>query len=206
MNILIVGAGKVGTYLAQVLENQGDEVSIIDEHEENLALLENFSGHRVTGVAIDIDILKSAGIENCDAVAAVTSNDNVNLMVSQIAHNIFKVPKVLCRVYDPARKDVFSTHFAIPTLCPTSITVDNVLSYLKYDNQTFSLQFGQGTTSFKSIPVTKDMVGKMASKIVRQDDHMRIFAILDKEQKMSFYTDDVSLNAGETLILCEIDN
>ncbi len=206
MNILIVGAGKVGTYLAQRLENDGDEVSIIDEHEENLSLLENFSGHRISGVAIDIDVLKSAGIENCDAVAAVTSNDNVNLMVSQIAQNIFKVPKVLCRVYDPARKDVFSENFSIPTLCPTSITVDSVMSYLKADIEPMALQFGQGTTTFKKVPVTKDMAGKYASKIVREDENMRLFAILDKKEKMSFYKEDVILEEGESLILCEIDN
>ncbi len=206
MNILIVGAGKVGTYLAQVLENSGDEVSIIDEHEENLALLENFSGHRVSGVAIDIDVLKSAGIENCDAVAAVTRNDNVNLMVSQIAQNIFKVPKVLCRVYDPARKDVFSSHFSIPTLCPTSITVDSVMSYLKFDIEPTTMQFGQNTTSFKKVPVTGKMIGSMASKVVKEDADLKLFAILDKDEKMSFYTKDVELKEGDNLILCEIEH
>ncbi len=205
MNILIVGAGKVGTYLAQVLENSGDEVSIIDEHEENLALLENFSGHRVSGVAIDIDVLKSAGIENCDAVAAVTSNDNVNLMVSQIAQNIFKVKKVLCRVYDPARKDVFAEHFSIPTLCPTSIAVDSVMSYLKFDIEPTTMQFGKSTTVFKKVPVTGKMIGAMASKVVREDADMRLFAILDKNEKMSFYTKDVELKEGDSLVLCEID-
>ncbi len=205
MNILIVGAGKVGSYLAQVLENLGDDVSIIDEHEENLTLLENFAGLRVSGVALDIDVLKSAGIENCDAVAAVTSNDNINLMVSQMARNIFKIKKVLCRVYDPARKDVFSEHFAIPTICPTSNTVDAVVSYLKFDTQPATLQFGSGTTTFKQVPVDESMIGKLASKVVKQDEHYRLFAILDSEEKMSFYTEDVVLKKGDSLVLCELD-
>lgn len=204
MNILIAGAGKVGSHLAQVLEGLGDEVSIVDENEANLELLENFAGLRVSGVAIDIDILKSAGIENCDAVAAVTSNDNVNLMVAQIAQDVFHVPKVLCRVYDPARKTVFSQNFDIATICPTSITVDGVVSYLKFDIEPTTMQFGSTTATFKQIPVTADMVGKSTS-IVKQDDSYHIFGILHANKSMDFYTGDVDLEMGDRIILCELD-
>ncbi|MEG1862600.1 MAG: TrkA family potassium uptake protein [Oscillospiraceae bacterium] len=204
MNILIVGAGKVGSHLAQVLEGLGDEVSIIDDNGANLELLENFSGLRISGVAIDVDVLKSAGIENCDAVAAVTSNDNVNLMVAQIAQDIFHVPKVLCRVYDPARKTVFSQNFSIATICPTSITVDGVVSYLKFNVEPATLQFGATTAMFKQIPVSADMVGKRTS-MVKQDDSYHIFGVLRADGNMDFYSADVLLEKGDSLILCELD-
>lgn len=205
MNVLIVGAGKVGCRLAQVLEGLGDEVSIIDDQDEKLDLLENFAGLRVTGVAIDIDVLKSAGIENCDAVATVTNNDNVNLMVAQIAQDIFKVPKVLCRVYDPKRKSIFSENFAISTICPTSIAVDGVVSFLKFDTEPKSMIFGSSTANFKSVTVTKDMVGKDTS-IVRQDDSFRIFGIIHADNGMEFFTGKhIRLAAGDRLVLCELD-
>lgn len=204
MNILIVGAGKVGSHLAQVLEGLGDEVSIVDETEDNLSLLENFSGLRVSGVAIDVDVLKSAGIESCDAVAAVTSNDNVNLMVAQIAQDIFHVPKVLCRVYDPARKTVFSKNFSIATICPTSITVDGVVSFLKFNVEPTSLQFGSSTATFKEIPVTEDMIGQ-TTELVRQDDSFHIFGFLHEDKSMDFYSKDYILAKGDSIILCELD-
>lgn len=88
MNILIVGCGRVGRRLVHVLERLGHDVSVLDEDAANLALLNEleppFSGMAVAGVPIDGDVLRSAGIEACDAVAAVTKDDNINLMVAQI--------------------------------------------------------------------------------------------------------------------------
>lgn len=205
MNVLIVGAGKIGGRLAQVLEGLGDEVSIVDEHEEKLALLENFAGLAVSGVAIDIDVLKSAGIENCDAVAAVTNNDNVNLMVAQIAQDIFKVPKVLCRVYDPKRKSIFGQNFSISTICPTSITVDGVVSFLKFDVEPKLMMLGSTTATFKNIPVTDDMFGKTTS-LVNADESFRLFGIVHCGEEFEFYTGkDLPLEKGDSLVVCELD-
>ena len=95
MNILIVGCGRVGRRLVHVLERLGHDVSVLDEDAANLALLNEleppFSGMAVAGVPIDGDVLRSAGIEACDAVAAVTKDDNINLMVAQIARELFGV-------------------------------------------------------------------------------------------------------------------
>lgn len=207
MNILIVGAGKVGCRLAQVLEDFGDEVSIVDEHEEKLALLDNFSGLRVTGVGIDIDILKKAGIENCDAVAAVTDNDNVNIMVAQIAQDIFNVPKVLCRVYDPKRKSVFGTNFSMSTICPTSIAVDGVVSFLKFEVEPQHLMFGSTTATFKNVPVEEHMIGK-TTDIVKQDESFRLFGIIraEKNNSLEFFTGTaLTLHKGDRLVLCEVE-
>ena len=131
MNILIVGAGNVGRTLATYFEEHNHDVFIISDSREKFSLLDNFSGICITGIAIDIDVLKQAGIESCDAVAAVTDDDNVNLTVAQIAKNIFNVPKVLCRVYDPKRKDIYEQYFSIPTICPTTMVVNGVINYFR---------------------------------------------------------------------------
>lgn len=205
MNVLIVGAGKIGCRLAQVLEGLGDEVSIVDEHEEKLALLEHFAGLRVTGVAIDIDILKSAGIENCDAVAAVTNNDNVNLMVAQIAQDIFKIPRVLCRVYDPKRKSIFGQNFSIATICPTSITVDGVVSFLKFNVEPNVMMLGSTTATFKNINVTEDMYGK-TTDLVQADESFRLFGVIHGGEDFEFYVGKaLPLQKGDSLVVCELD-
>lgn len=130
MNILIVGCGKVGSQLANVLSKMGHDVSIVDPDEERFSnLSDEFAGYTVTGVPIDQDVLRKAGIEGCEALAAVSNDDNMNVMVCQIASEIFHVPKVLARIYDPARGDVFS-HFGLHTVCPTNLSVDALYSML----------------------------------------------------------------------------
>lgn len=75
-----------------------------------------FTGLTFVGNIIDLDVLRRAGIEGCDAVAAVTNSDNVNVMISQIARDIFSIPRVLTRVYDPDRERIFA-QFGLHTIC-----------------------------------------------------------------------------------------
>lgn len=135
MNILVVGCGKVGSNLAITLEELGHDVSVVDEVAEhldassNLTLLD-FNGLCVCGVPIDVDILREAGIENCDAVAAVTSDDNINIMVAEVATKIFGIKRVFARIYDPVREEVFKERLALHTICPTKLTIEAVLNEL----------------------------------------------------------------------------
>ena len=130
MNLLIAGCGTVGAQLAFKMDALGHAVSIIDRNPERFALLgERFSGYTVVGNTIDLDLLRKAGIEGCDAVAAMTSSDNVNVMVSQIAKDVFGITNVLTRIYDPERARVFS-QFGLRTICPTALVVDTAVSAL----------------------------------------------------------------------------
>ena len=107
MNILIIGCGDTGAQLANTLDELGSQVSVVDRDPAAAdALSEDFGGMFTTGVAIDQDTLKHAGIEGCDVVVAVTKDDNTNLMVAQIARDLFGVPKVISRVSDPRREEV----------------------------------------------------------------------------------------------------
>ena len=132
MNILIVGCGRVGRRLVHVLERLGHDVSVLDEDAANLALLNEleppFSGMAVAGVPIDGDVLRSAGIEACDAVAAVTKDDNINLMVAQIARELFGVKHVIARVAEPSRKEVYTERFGLRIVCGTNLTAQGLLA------------------------------------------------------------------------------
>ena len=123
MNILIIGCGRVGSELAELLDKRGHDVSVIDRRPENFDRLPgDFSGFTTTGVPIDQNVLRKAGIESCDAVCAVTQDDDLNIMAAQMAKEIFGVQRVFARISDVDKVDVFKG-FGIHTVCPTRLTV-----------------------------------------------------------------------------------
>jgi trk system potassium uptake protein len=122
--ILIVGCGRLGSFLANRLSSKGHSVVAIDVKESAFELLSpEFSGFRVVGDATEFTVLKEANIEKADVFIATTNDDNINLMVSQIAEKIFDVPKVMARVFDPKRESIYKD-FDIEAISPTSIAVE----------------------------------------------------------------------------------
>ena len=158
MNILIIGCGHVGRRLVGVLERLGHDVSVLDEDAAKLALLREmeppFSGMAVAGVPIDDDVLRSAGIEACDAVAAVTGDDNINLMAAQIAQKLFGVEHVIARVEDPSRKEVYTERFGLRIVCGTNLTAQGLLAGIlqEEDSETQCVVFGSSTANFSAVP------------------------------------------------------
>ncbi len=121
MKIVILGCGRVGARLAQLMEAEGHSVSIIDSDPDALNRLpETFRGQTTLGTGIDADVLKAAGIDGSDAFAAVTNFDNTNIMAGQIAKEIFGVPNVLARIYDPGRETLYH-ELGLETVCPTTL-------------------------------------------------------------------------------------
>src|SRR4030043_2357367 len=121
MNVIIMGCGRVGAQLASILDSHGHKVTILDINGHSFRRLPpTFSGTALLGDGTDQETLKKAGIEEADAFLAVTQGDNRNVMATQIAKHIFKVPKVICRVYDPLRKEVYES-IGIETISPTTV-------------------------------------------------------------------------------------
>lgn len=121
MYIVIVGCGRLGSSLAMELSNDGYDVSIIDKIEENLELLgTGFNGHRIKGVEIDTDILLDAGIDRADVFLAMTRDDNINIMASQIAKNMFGVKTVIARIFDPSREIMYKK-LGLAAINPTKL-------------------------------------------------------------------------------------
>lgn len=109
MYVIIVGCGRVGSELAKLLSNEGHNVVIIDKNQASFERLGGiFNGLTLVGNGFDLALLKQAGIERADALCAVTNGDNTNLISAQIAKKIFKVPKVIARVYDPQRAHIYA--------------------------------------------------------------------------------------------------
>ena len=129
MNIVIVGCGRVGGFLAGVLDGEGHQVSVVDIASTSPARAErawfahlpaSFKGETILGDGTDLDVLRQAGVERADAVLALTEGDNRNLMAAQIAQKIFGVKRVIAKVNDPVRAQIYRQQ-GIDTLSRTTI-------------------------------------------------------------------------------------
>ncbi len=122
MRIVILGCGRVGARLANRLHAQGHQVAIIDKSPDAFSRLSpEFGGEAILGTGIDGEVLEQAGIEQADVFITVTEDDNINIMASQMAQLIYRVKKVITRIYDPAREKVFR-ELGLTTVCPTEMT------------------------------------------------------------------------------------
>lgn len=121
MNVVIMGCGRVGAQLAALLEEVGHKVTILDTDTYSFRRLPpSFEGTPLVGDGTDEESLKKAGIEEADAFVAVTQGDNRNVMAAQIAKHVFNVPKVVCRIYDPLREELYKT-LGLETISPTTV-------------------------------------------------------------------------------------
>lgn len=126
MFVLIVGAGRVGSAVAQSMLGRGHEVSVLDHdplsHERLDAGLasswEETGGRFTVGQGIEVEALREAGIEEADVFIASTSGDNTNLVIAQVAQKRFNVATVIARVMDPARATWYAEQ-GVRTICPT---------------------------------------------------------------------------------------
>ena len=120
MRVVIMGCGRVGAYLAALLDKDGHQVTVLDVNPSSFdRLIRSFKGNALLGDGTDEDSLRRAGIAEADAFVALTQGDNRNVMAAQIAKRIFKVPKVVCRIYDPGREELYRT-LGLDTFCPTT--------------------------------------------------------------------------------------
>jgi trk system potassium uptake protein TrkA len=121
MKILIMGCGRVGARLASMLDEDGHEVTILDIDTYSFRRLPpSFGGTALYGNGIDEEALKKAGIEDMDVFVALTQGDNRNVMSCQIAKHVFNVPRVVCRIYDPLREEMYAA-LGLETISPTKI-------------------------------------------------------------------------------------
>ena len=121
MKVLIMGCGRVGALLATLLDADGHSVTVIDREPDSFQKLSSdFHGKALLGNGLDEEALRKAGIEQVDVFVVVTQGDNRNVMAAQIAKHIFNVPKVICRIYDPLRRDMYET-LGLKTISPTTI-------------------------------------------------------------------------------------
>jgi trk system potassium uptake protein TrkA len=129
--IVVIGCGRLGSILASSLSQQGHEVVVIDRDRSSFSTLtEGFSGFTLTGNAAEMNVLEAAKLDRAQVAIAVTGKDNLNIMVSQLAKNVFKVPIVLTRILDPAREEIYQ-QLGLSTISTTKIAATTFLQNLQ---------------------------------------------------------------------------
>lgn len=128
MHVVVMGCGRVGSSLAQSLDALGHSVAVVDLDAASFRRLPaTFGGHTVAGIGFDRDRLIEAGIERADAFAAVSSGDNSNIISARVARETFKVPKVIARIYDPRRAEIYQ-RLGIETVATVAWTAQQMVS------------------------------------------------------------------------------
>ena len=165
MKVIIMGCGRVGEQLARLLVNEDHQIVVIDQDADALARLGNdFKGERVEGIGFDRDVLLQAGILEADAFAAASSSDNANIVAARIAHNIFHVPRVVARLFDPRRAEIYR-RLGMLTISSTTWGAERLRELLTSAELDPILSFGSGEVSQLNIEVPPQLVGRMVKDI-----------------------------------------
>ena len=123
MMAVVIGCGRVGSAVALDLQNEGWRVTVVDEKEEALNRLgANWPGKFVVGHGMDVDVLRSAGIEDADAAVVATDGDNTNIVIGQVLQKRYGIDCVVVRVLDPARASFYAAR-GMRTVCPTQTAI-----------------------------------------------------------------------------------
>ncbi|HEY3010866.1 MAG TPA: TrkA family potassium uptake protein [Micromonosporaceae bacterium] len=160
MHVVIMGCGRVGSTLAHSLEARGHTVAVIDQNADAFRRLgADFAGVTVTGIGFDRDVLRQAGIERADAFAAVSSGDNSNIISARLARETFGVSRVVARIYDPKRAEVYE-RLGIPTVATVRWTADRMLRHLVPEGNIEIFRDPTSTVAIIEVPIHPDWVGR----------------------------------------------
>ncbi len=133
--IIIAGCSRFGANIASILSDKGEDVVILDINKNNFRKLsKNFGGFKIEGDATDIDVLINSGIEKAKILVAATDDDNVNIMISQIAKQIFSIDKVVSRLYD-TEKEIAYNDFGINIIYPAKLTINEFEKVLSINDE-----------------------------------------------------------------------
>jgi trk system potassium uptake protein TrkA len=146
MRVIVIGCGRVGARLSERLVAEGHDVRVVDRNPKSRRLLPpNFTGRWHTGNGYNRAVLDTAGISEVDAFVAVTSGDNSNIVAARIAKDVYRVPVVIARIYDPRRAAIYR-QLGIPTVASVAWTVSRIHQMLEYRHLEAALTFGNGET------------------------------------------------------------
>ena len=160
MQVIIVGCGRVGASTAAELGRAGHNVVVIDRNPDAFRLLpSNFSGRTLVGTGFDRDVLEAAGIREADAFVASAKGDNTNAVSSRIAKEIYRVPDVVARIFDPRRADIYR-RYGVQTFAPTAWSVSKIVELIVSPHLEREMAFGNGEVQLLAAWAPVHLVGK----------------------------------------------
>ncbi len=160
MRVIIMGCGRVGEQVARLMANDGHQVSVIDYNAAALARLgPDFRGQVFRGVGFDREVLLRAGIEQADAFAATSSSDNANIVAARVARNVFRVPKVVARLYDPRRAEIYQ-RLGVVTISSTTWGAGRIRELLVHEALNPVFTMGSGEVAMLAVEIPPQLVGR----------------------------------------------
>jgi trk system potassium uptake protein TrkA len=183
MKVIVMGCGRLGSQISLSLDKEGHEVTVID-HDANAEgrLGENFHGRVIRGVGFDKGVLTDAGIEQADAFVAASSSDNANIVAARIARTIFHVPRVVARLYDPRRAEIYQ-RLGLTTISSTTWGAGRILQVLTHTDLDVWDTFGRGEVSIVSLDAPSHLVGRTINQVNMPGEAM-VIAITRKNQAL----------------------
>ncbi|MFD6419390.1 potassium channel family protein [Streptomyces sp. NPDC060194] len=195
MHVVIMGCGRVGSALAQTLEQQGHTVAVIDQDPKSFRRLgSGFGGRRVNGVGFDQDTLREAGIEDAGAFAAVSSGDNSNIIAARVAREMFGIENVAARIYDPRRAEVYQ-RLGIPTVATVRWTADQMLRRLLPSGAEPLWRDPSGAVQLAEVHTSTAWVGQRIS-VLQEETGVRV-AFLTRLGEAMLPTSQTVLQEGD---------
>ena len=165
MNIIIMGCGRVGSQVSQLLVRQGHSVTVIDHDANALARLgKDFKGNVVQGLGFDKKVLIEAGVETAEGFVAASSSDNANIVAARIARNLFRVPRVVARLYDPVRAEVYH-RLGLTTISSTQWGAERIVEVVTHTDLDVLQVFGDGGTTMVRVEVPARLQGYRVSQM-----------------------------------------
>ncbi len=202
-NVIVVGCGRVGSQLANMLSDNGSNVCVIDKDAQAFAKLgRNFNGTTIQGIGFDEDVLIRAGIEECDVLAAVTQLDNTNLMCAQVADLLFDVPHTIARLYNPDHERAYM-QLGIDYVCGTSLVAEDVFSKIVSGHGSHVDTFGEFEVLRFSLNLGWREKRTIRVSELERDHEVRIIAFERGDgSASSIPTSDSVLYHGDTVLAC----
>jgi trk system potassium uptake protein TrkA len=168
VHIVILGCGRVGSLLAERLDDSGHSVAVIDQDPGSFRRLPpDFGGETVTGVGFDRETLEAAGITKAHAFAAVSSGDNSNILAARVARETYGVEHVVARIYDPRRAEVYE-RLGIPTVATVAWTAGQILRRMLPLGAEEEYRDPSGTMSLSEVHVGPDWIGHRVTAMEKE--------------------------------------
>ena len=131
MRVIIIGCGRVGSALANRLDEEGHQVLVLDKNQQAFRRLsEKFSGERMVGNGLVEEYVRIVLQEKTDILFVMTDKDNINLMISQWVKNKFKVDRVITEVHDSILAGLYK-ELGLETVCPTDLVLKELMETIK---------------------------------------------------------------------------
>ncbi|MBN1438896.1 MAG: NAD-binding protein [Anaerolineales bacterium] len=166
MKTIIMGCGRVGAEVSRLMSAEGHDITVIDcdEHVRD-RLGSEFRGKIVIGVGFYRDVLIRAGIERADAFAATSDSDNANIVAARIARNIFHVPRVVARLFDLRRAEIYR-RLGLSTISSTAWGAERIREVLTHSELDARGSYGNGEVTLFTLEASPPLIGRTVNAVV----------------------------------------